>query len=317
MRNSKILVISCCIFILVMCICSDKISNFLANIISQNFETELMQKNEYTKDVSYDFFSVPKDYIPLSKKELVGIIYETINHKTDKFTFYCPTEYKDCLKDIEDISNNELLLTHLNNFVHPYNSFTNIKSTIAESGEITLNVTYLYNNDEIASINEKVDEIIKNITTPEMDEYDTIKAIHDYIANNTKYDVLRNEDGVSQYDSYKATGTILNGVATCNGYADALAIFLSKLGYDNYKIATTPQEISYESTGHVWNAIKFNGTWLHIDLTWDDPVSKDGKDYLYHKYFLVNNEELNKADTGNVNIEEHNFNKTIYLELNY
>lgn len=315
MKNNKGLIITCCLIIFIACIFCNKISDFLANIISQNFETQVLIKNDYTKDHGYEFFSIPKDYIPLSKKELIGILYSTINNKEDKFTFYCPNEYHKCLKDIEELSNDELLLTHLNNFVHPYNSFTNIKTTIAESGEITLDISYLYTNDEILLLEEKVTEILNNEINNEMDEYEKLKAIHDYIANHTKYDVERNENGNSKYDSFKATGTLLDGVATCNGYADALAIFLTRLGYDNYKIATTPEEISYDSTGHVWNAIKYNNEWVHIDLTWDDPVSKDGKNYLYHKYFLVNNEEMKEADSGDVNIEEHNFDKTIYLEF--
>ena len=55
--------------------------------------------------------------------------------------------------------------------------------------------------------------------------------------------------------------------------------------------------------------------WLHLDLTWDDPVSNDGKDYLYHKYFLVSTEEMMEADSGSVKVEEHNFNKSIYQEF--
>lgn len=317
MNNNKGLIIICCLIIFITCLFCNKTSDFLANIISQNFETQNLIANDYSKELNYGFFSIPKDNIPLSKKELIGVLFSVINSKVDKYTFYCPSEYSKCLKDIEEISNDELLLTHLNNFVHPYNSFTNIKTTIAESGEITIVVSYLYTEEEIYLLEEKVNEIIKNEITNDMDEYEKIKAIHDFIANNTKYDVERNEYGNSKYDSFKATGPLLNGIATCNGYTDALAIFLTHLGYDNYKIATTPEEISYESTGHVWNAIKYNGEWLHIDLTWDDPVSKDGKDYLYHKYFLVNNDELKEADSGNINIEEHNFDKSVYLEFNY
>lgn len=315
MKCNKGLIFTCCLIIFIACIFCNKISDFLANVISQNFETQPLNKNDYSKDYNYEFFSIPKDNIPLSKKDLIGIMYSAINSKEDKFTFYCPDEYTKCLKDIEIISNDELLLTHLNNFVHPYNSFTNIKTTIAESGEITLEISYLYTKEEILLLEEKVTEIINNEITNEMDEYEKLKAIHDYIANNTRYDVERNENGDSKHDSFKATGTLLEGVATCNGYADALAIFLTRLGYDNYKVATTPEEISYESTGHVWNAVKYNGEWVHIDLTWDDPVSKDGKDYLYHKYFLVSNDEMKEADSGDVNIEEHNFDKTIYLEF--
>ena len=94
-----------------------------------------------------------------------------------------------------------------------------------------------------------------------------------------------------------------------------MAIILSKLNYENYKVATTSDEISYESNGHIWNAVKIDNTWLHLDLTWDDPVDVNGKDYLYHKYFLVSTEEMAEADSGDVLVEEHNFNKSIYQEF--
>ena len=73
------------------------------------------------------------------------------------------------------------------------------------------------------------------------------------------------------------------------------------MGYENFKIATTN-----ETTGHVWNVVKINNEWLHLDLTWDDPVSSDGKDYLYHKYFLINTEGLIKADE-NITSKEYGF----------
>ena len=46
-------------------------------------------------------------------------------------------------------------LSNINNFVHPYNSFTNIKTTISESGEINLEITYLYSEEEINILNKE------------------------------------------------------------------------------------------------------------------------------------------------------------------
>ena len=63
-------------------------------------------------------------------------------------------------------------------------------------------------------------------------------------------------------------------------------------------------------------AVYLNDEWLHIDLTWDDPVSSDGKDYLFHTYFLVSTEAMKEADQGETVIEEHNFNPLFYLEFN-
>ena len=170
--------------------------------------------------------------------------------------------------------------------------------------------------EKIKEIDTKTDEILKSLIKDNMNDTKKIKTIHDYIINNTKYDVERNLTGNSKYESFNAYGPLFQGYATCNGYTDLMAIFLTKMGFDNYKIATTPDEISYSATGHIWNAVKVNDEWLHLDLTWDDPVSNDGKDYLFHTYFLKTTEEVKDADDGETVIEEHNFNSLYYLEFN-
>ena len=148
-----------------------------------------------------------------------------------------------------------------------------------------------------------------------MDIYTKIKTIHDYIINTTKYDVERNNNKTSKYKSFIAYGPLLEGYATCNGYTDAMALFLTKMGIPNFKVAMTPDTNTKDEEGHVWNAIYLNNTWLHLDLTWDDPVSLDGKDYLEHTYFLITTKELEAIDNQDVQITEHNFKRNIYLEL--
>lgn len=299
------------------------ITNTIADLVNDTNTLAIEPSNAYSKDKSYKFVQLTKDYVPYSYQDLLNIYYSAINNGWEQFTFYCPSEYTNCLKDAEAISGDELILTHLNNYIHPFNSFTNIKTSMKESGEITITIYYLYKKDEIQKIENKVDEIIKEKIKDDMDDYEKIKTIHDYIANNSKYDVERNEEQNSKYNSYIAYGPLFEGYATCNGYTDLMAIFLTKLGFDNYKIATTPEEISYSSTGHIWNAVKMWDEkekvwkWLHIDLTWDDPVGNDGKDYLFHTYFLVTTEAMQEADKGETEIEEHNFNKLFYLEFNY
>ena len=94
-----------------------------------------------------------------------------------------------------------------------------------------------------------------------------------------------------------------------------MALFLEKIGLNNFKIAMTPED-NQNSEGHVWNAVYLDNQWLHLDLTWDDPVSNDGTDYLQHKYFLITTEQLNEIDTsGEVQVLEHQFKKNIYLEM--
>lgn len=294
----------------------DPITDKLSSFFSKNNEVVILPSNEYTKNISYKYVGLSKDYIPYSYQDLLDIYYSVINNGWKTFTFYCPPEYTSCLVDAEKISGDELVLTHLNNYVHPFNSFTNVQTLMQDSGQVTVKVTYLYTRSEINAINLGVDDLLKKTIKNGMSDYDKIKAVHDYIINNTKYDVERNQGTNTAHNSYIAYGPLYEGLATCNGYTDLMAIVLARLNINNYKIATTPDRLNDSSSaGHIWNAVYINNQWLHLDLTWDDPVSSDGKDYLTHNYFLVTTKAMHQADKTGTAIEEHNFNPIYYLEF--
>lgn len=294
----------------------DKISSTLSFFIETKSVSAPKETDSYKKEDHFLFVQNTNHFMPYSKGDLKNIIYTIINSGWERLTFYCPSEYTSCISDMKEISLDQESLTHLNNFVHPYHSFSNLKTSLLESGEITIQVERLYTDSEINQIEEKINHYMKSHIREEMSTYDKIKTFHDYIISITKYDITRNETGESEYRSFTAYGPLINGYATCNGYTDVMAIFLSKLNIPNYKIATTPTKEEEKIEGHVWNAVFLDDKWLHLDLTWDDPVSNDGKDYLQHNYFLIDNEELEKADQGAVEVLEHQFVKSIYLEFN-
>ena len=314
-KSTIITTIICSILIICVVLNLNNITNYISNLLESEPQVVIQNKNIYALNNNFNFVSVTNNYVPLSYQDLKNIIYTSIDSGWKKFTFYCPKEYTECVNDILDLTEDQETLTHINNFVNPYNSFADIKTSVTEDGEITLEISYLYSASEIEKINKKVDEIIKNEITSDMEDYDKIKAIHDYLINNSKYDIERNNGKGSVYNSYKAYGPLFEGYATCNGYTDAMAIFLNRFGIKNYKIATTPA--NENSTGHIWNAVYINNRWLHLDVTWDDPVADSGKDYLLHKYFLVTNDEIKKADEGKIVVTEHNFLRNIYSEFDY
>lgn len=302
--------IICIICILVVLLSIDKITDWIIFFLNQTTTHKIEIENDYYKKNNYIFVSNTDSFTPYGIEDILNIMYSIINSGTTNFTFYCPKEYTDCISDIKEITKDKTLLTHLNNFVHPFNSFSSIEATISDSGEIIIKVNYLYRKEDIEQIENKVKELINTLITPDLTEdYDKIKAVHDYIINNTEYD-LENKEETKSYTAY---GPLFNHLATCNGYTDLMAIFLTEMGYDNYKVATT-ETLNSTTEGHIWNAVKINDEWLHLDLTWDDPVSSDGKNYLYHKYFLIDTEELITADS-NITSKDHIFDETIYSEL--
>ena len=281
----------------------DTITDYVVSKLDNTKEVVILDSNKYHKDASYKFVQETTDFVPYSYHDLLNIIYTVINNGWNSFTFYCPKEYSECLSDIKDISTNDTLLTQINNYANPFNSFSSVQTLYDDKGEITLKITKTYTNEEIALLNDKVTTMLNTVITDNMTLKDKLLAIHDYIINNTKYDTEKNNNGTSKYHSNTAIGVFMEGYATCNGYADAYALALDKLGIRNYKVS---------SNTHIWNAVYYNDEWLHVDLTWDDPVSSDGKDYLYHKYFLVNNEQMKKEDED---LQDHIFDKKVFQEF--
>lgn len=255
--------------------------------------TITITNNSYARNYSYHYVSLTDDFISKSKEQTINIIYTIINSGIDEFTFYCDTSYSKCVDDFKDILDDNNIISNINNFVHPYNSFSLLTSSIKDD-EITILPVKKYNEDDIISLNNKIDEIISSNINNNMSTKTKIEIIHDYIINNSKY------VNDSNTKNGKATDILLRGVGICSSYTDAMALFLNRFGINNYKIA---------STNHIWNLVYINNEWLHLDLTFDDPVTTDGSNMLLKDMFLINTLKLES-----INDENHKFDYNVYFE---
>ena len=279
----------------------DPLTDKLAKLLRREPKVIISKPNSYYKKHDYKFVKESKDFIPYSKQDLKNIFYSILNNGYETFTFYCPSEYVECLDDVSSFNSDTNILTHINNFVSPFNNFSDLKVISDENGEVTVRINKLYITEEINTINNYIETIIAKEITDDMDIEDKILKIHDYIINHTKYDEER-INGNIKYKSNIAYGPLLEKYGICGGYADAMALFLNKWDVPNFKVA---------STTHVWNAVYINEKWLHLDLTWDDPVSEDRSiNTLLHKFYLINTKTLEEYE-----ITDHDFNKLIYQEL--
>lgn len=278
----------------------DIVSFIIDKLTDIRKETTILQNNEYASNNNYNFVKLVDEFNPTNKEDIKNIYYTVINSGMTDFTFYCDSKYKDCIKDVDYISNNQNLLSNINNFVPVYNSFTHIETEFDSLGKITIHIYRAYNETEIAIIKNKIEEIKKEVITEDMTDENKIKVIHDYIINHTKYDIERSDNKVMKYKSNTAYGALIENYAICGGYADSMKLFLDDFNIPNYKIS---------SENHIWNLVYINNNWYHLDLTWDDPVTTDGKDILEYDYFLITNEELKTMET-----DQHLFDATIYSE---
>lgn len=257
-----------------------------------------LEKNDYYRNYDFNYVQNTNNFIPSNKKDIKNIYYTIVNSGMNNFTFYCPSNYKDCISDVNDLANDQDTISNINNFVHPYNSFKTLKTEVDSTGKVTIEIEKVYDEQMIIILNYKVDEIIKDNIKDSLSIKDKIRKIHDYIINNTSYDKKRSDEKIIKYKSDNAYGVLIENRGLCGGYTDSMMLFLEKFNIPNYKIATE---------NHIWNYVKVDNEWLHLDLTWDDPVTTNGKDILDDSYFLITDSELKSLEK-----EEHNYNTSIY-----
>ena len=259
-----------------------------------------LEKNEYFRDMNFSYVQNTDKFIPENKQDILNIYYTIVNSGMTDFTFYCSPNYKDCFDDINDLSNDQKIISNISNFVHPYNSFKKIQTEMDSTGKVSIHIEELYDEEMIIILNYKIEDIIKKNIKEGSSTKDIIRSIHNYIINHTTYDKERSDNKIVNYRSDNAYGVLIEGKGLCGGYTDAMMLFLERFNIPNIKISTE---------NHIWNYVKVDEKWLHLDLTWDDPITKSGKNVLDDSYFLISDNQLMSIEK-----EEHNYNKEIYAQ---
>lgn len=140
----------------------------------------------------------------------------------------------------------------------------------------SLKPTYLMKGKELQDAKAAFEQAINLMLarlTPEMSEYEMEKALHDMLAVHVTY--------VSTSNAHNAYGALVEGKAVCEGYAEALQCLLHRVGIQSVEIfgyGINPATGLGEP--HAWNAVRIDGEYYLVDLTWNDQ-----KNILLHAYF--------------------------------
>lgn len=232
--------------------------------------------------------------------ELSEIVNSQIDDGEDKGTFYISGISEEELNQINDY------VCSVNGMVDKYviTTRTGSKQKITFYYEISDNYyvkeKYL-NNAEIPEdrplaykLYEKTVEVLDEIIKPGMTDYEKELAIHDYIVANCRYG---QKDESKEY-AFRAYGCIVQGVAVCNGYAEAMSLLLTCAGVENSIMTGSANEEL-----HAWNMVCIDGEWYQVDATWDDPIPDTGE-FVSHTFFNVTDEVMDDTHTWNEEIFE-------------
>ena len=141
-----------------------------------------------------------------------------------------------------------------------------------------------------AELQAKADELGAKIVK-ETSDFDKELLIHDAIIDSCRY---TDSDKLIASSAY---GVLVNGSASCEGYAKAAKLLLDKAGIENYVITGTAKREDGASEGHMWNVVFIDGKPYNLDLTWDDPIGEGVTQNKRYAYFNISDEEILKTHT--------------------
>lgn len=126
---------------------------------------------------------------------------------------------------------------------------------------------------------EEISKAKSSIGNPS-NNYQTIKAIHDYICTNVDYV----PEGTNLLDDKYQTvhSALIDGKTVCAGYAKAFKILCDEYGIPCILVSGTGTNDKGIPEDHMWNYVKLGGNWYAVDCTWDDQADK-----IYEDFFLV------------------------------
>lgn len=156
-----------------------------------------------------------------------------------------------------------------------YNKTTGIVSEITfeytmSPSEITQAKKYYF---------EQIEAIISKIPSDISKQADIALWLHDYICLHFAYDADLKVSDVYNF--------LKGGKGVCQAYVLLYMELMTRMGISCDYVTSTQMR-------HIWNVVKIDGKWYHVDLTWDDALP-DTPGRARHDTFLCSDVALKKV----------------------
>lgn len=149
---------------------------------------------------------------------------------------------------------------------------------------LTVNPSYSFEGTRLTQARQlfdiAVNEILAGITE-DMSQFQKELYLHDILAQRITY-----YEGSS--NCHNAYGALVEGFATCDGYAEALQYLLHREGIQSFiAIGYAYNFKTQEIAAHAWNYVCIDGKYYQVDLTWNDK-----EEIICHEFFNFSDVEM-------------------------
>ena len=154
-----------------------------------------------------------------------------------------------------------------------------------------------------------VEETAAAIATPEMGEYQRVKAAFDYMIRHVAMgepaglDLWRVHGGGDTPISFveeRAISPLKYGIGMCEDYAAALTLLLRGMGLEARYVPGLTYSAEGNLVDHAWTVVKIDGSWYHLDSQLEDNISRHG--WVRYRYFLRGDATLSSSHRWGQNL---------------
>lgn len=137
-------------------------------------------------------------------------------------------------------------------------------------------------SDDVGFINQyvkcQVKKIVSENITPDMNDMQKVRTLHDWVCEHTKYSTA-DEPDYDDSKNHSDASILLNDSTVCEGYTKLCNLLYHEAGLETY----------YESgVNHAWNIVRIDKHYFHVDATWDDSSAS-------YQWFCKSDSEMKEA----------------------
>ena len=160
--------------------------------------------------------------------------------------------------------------------------------------KITLSGNYTMSAEEAEEKSKLVDEYVENCKNGyngPVDDYEKVKYVYEYLIKNNEYDmaVSNNQNVLS---------VVMDNRTVCQGYAKATQLILNRMGV----FCILCEGIVKGTESHVWNIVKIDDEYYHVDTTWGDAsymVDEEAEDFetpeINYDFLCITDDEIKET----------------------
>ncbi|ASR45929.1 transglutaminase domain-containing protein [Paenibacillus kribbensis] len=216
-----------------------------------------------------------------SVQQLEGTILQAMLARNELLTFTYSGDMRDFQKQLQNTINRAMESDPYVNFI--LKTYTFNYTGTSTGVDVTIRMNFRESKAQSDYVDNTVQDVLSNIITNDMTDHEKVKAIHDWVVLNLKYDVPQ-----QKYTAYEGLTT---GSTVCQGYSLLTYRMLERAGIENRIVQGVAG-----GQDHTWNLVLLDGQWYHLDTTWDDPVP-DRANVVNTSYYLLTDDELSQDHT--------------------